>query len=353
MCINKMLFSVNRLHLYSLLRMPPYSLLIIVTILNGFIHATMTQTIQTGRFDESIAPKESGCPNAEDIMPCECYTYPSQVELRLRCDNVTSEDELKHVFEAYFPNKNFKSFSMNVNEYIKTLEAGIFNDVTFEDIIISYSRLEVIATDAFNSSYNTIKTMNFLFSDLLHLPFVNFHDLKKLQSFQIVRNSLSFIHAETFYGLDALEMIVIRQTTANITGTFQNIPNLINLELRDNNLTSVPTHFCKTGSTNIKKVDLAFNRISEVADDAFDAVAGMSIDIHFNLLTELPESTWRPLLEAGVTVNAFGNPLLCGCDIAWMFDSAHLVNHMSYGTECDDGNGTLIHNVDPSIFDNC
>ncbi|CAL4099596.1 unnamed protein product [Meganyctiphanes norvegica] len=184
------------------------------------------------------------------------------------------------------------------------------------------------------------------------LPFDSLSQFKNLRSFILIQHDLSIVPADAFQGIDTLERIYINDAaSSDITGSFYNIPNLVTLALNNNNITSIPANFCKTGSANIKEVDLSENLITEVDDGVFDVVTGLSIDVKFNFLTELSESTWRPLLEANAMVNAAGNPLKCGCDIAWMFEDSHLVNQIGGGTTCIDG--TNIHAIDPFIFDDC
>ncbi|CAL4124257.1 unnamed protein product, partial [Meganyctiphanes norvegica] len=110
--------------------------------------------------------------------------------------------------------------------------------------------------------------------------------------------------------------------------------------------------FIKTGSSHLSSIDLYNNSIVSVEPGAFDIVDGIYIYMWDNSLSTLDEATWRPYLEAGGVLWAAGNPLVCGCDIAWLFGEDQLLEQVDsdYAT-CTDGE--YLHHLDPSIFDNC
>ncbi|CAL4094018.1 unnamed protein product, partial [Meganyctiphanes norvegica] len=113
----------------------------------------------------------------------------------------------------------------------------------------------------------------------------------------------------------------------------------------------IPAQFIKTGSSHLSLIVLDENNIVSVEPGAFDIVDGLDIYMRYNSLSTLDEATWRPYLEAGGTLYAGGNPLVCGCDIAWLFAEDQLLEQVDDFTSCN--GGEYLHNLDPSIFDNC
>ncbi|CAL4063303.1 unnamed protein product, partial [Meganyctiphanes norvegica] len=294
------------------------------------------------------------CPNAEDIYPCQCDYVRRSVasySLYLRCDNVTSEDELSNVFNAYFPIKNFTSFFISDNQYIKVLETDIFNNVSFDNFVFFNTSLEEIQNGAFSSSYEALDTFVAYKNNIHTFPFEDLSKCSRLRILNLAHSPLISVPADEFQGISTLEGIFIENDDTTFTGNYQSLSNLTELDLSFNNITFIPSSFCKTGSSQLKKVDLGHNRIDKVEPDAFDSVYWLWISMRGNYLTTLDEATWKPLLEAKVRLQASNNPLDCGCDIAWLYAEPHLLEQITDDTTCRDGQN--IHNLNSHIFDNC
>ncbi|CAL4208526.1 unnamed protein product, partial [Meganyctiphanes norvegica] len=162
-------------------------------------------------------------------------------------------------------------------------------------------------------------------------------------------NSLSIIPADAFNGLTALWHLDLSGNTPNIVGTFQDLPNLRDIDLSDNVLTTIPAHFIETGSSHLSVIGLHYNNIVSVEPGAFDIVYFLEIDMWGNSLSTLEESTWRPYLEAMGRLYAGFNPLICGCDIAWLFREDQLLEQVGVYSTCTDGE--YLQDLDPKIFD--
>ncbi|XP_045106566.1 oplophorus-luciferin 2-monooxygenase non-catalytic subunit-like [Portunus trituberculatus] len=93
------------------------------------------------------------------------------------------------------------------------------------------------------------------------------------------------------------------------------------------------------------------NNIDSVEVDTFKGVQAPShIAMDGNDLTTLQEAVWQPVLARGVTVGLEGNPLSCGCDIAWLVRDPTLLTG-TQGARCADGR--LLTDLDPADFDIC
>ncbi|CAL4189052.1 unnamed protein product [Meganyctiphanes norvegica] len=306
---------------------------------------------QDGRHQPEYYGYEPPCPDAEDIAPCVC-TYDSVFNVMdLNCSAVENEDQLKQIFKTDFPFKNFTSLRIEHNKNLKVLEAGVFNGISFENIYIVSNKLEVIELQALDSCHETATELYLINNKITSFPFDELSLFSKLRDFDISYNSLSVIPADAFHGLTALEYLYISDNNADIVGTFQDLPNLRDVYLNSNPITTtIPVQFIKTGSSDLSSIGLSGNNIVSVEPGAFDIVDGLDIDMDHNSLSTLDEATWRPYLEAGGTLEANFNPLVCGCDIAWLFAEDQLLEQV-YNAWCTDGE--FLHDLDPSIFDNC
>ncbi|CAL4096391.1 unnamed protein product [Meganyctiphanes norvegica] len=269
----------------------------------------------------------------------------------LDCSAVESEDQLRQIFIADFPFKNFRTFNLQHNKKLKVLESYVFNTISFEKITIYYNEFEVIEDHALDSCYETATYVNFHHNKITSYPFDSLSNFVYLKLFGIAGNSLSTVPADAFHGITTLESIWIQGNTPNIVGTFANLINLRVIAMGGNDLTLIPTNFIQTGSTRLESIVLTFNDISSVEPDAFDIVEGMLINMTSNSLSTLDEATWGPLFQGGVFLEATNNPLSCGCDIAWLFKEDQRLGQISKYTTCSDGEN--IHKLDPSIFDFC
>ncbi|CAL4079420.1 unnamed protein product [Meganyctiphanes norvegica] len=293
---------------------------------------------------------EPTCPDAEDIAPCICYVSVNN-EMYLECSAVENEEQLKQIFKADFPTKNFIEFRIEKNDNLKVLEAGVFNGISFERIYIMKNKLEVIELQALDSCYETATQLNLYGNEITSFPFDEVTQFSKLCYFSIGGNSLSVIPADAFHGLTELIYLYLSENKADVVGTFQDLPALHDLYLYSNALTTIPANFIKTGSSVLSYIPLHYNNIVSVEPDAFDIVNGLDIYLGYNSLSTLDEATWRPHLEAGGLLRAPHNPLMCDCDIAWLFGEDQLLEQIDDYTACSDGEH--LHDLDPSMFDNC
>ncbi|CAL4240564.1 unnamed protein product, partial [Meganyctiphanes norvegica] len=281
------------------------------------------------------------CPNAEDIAPCVCTYVSEDNAMHLDCSAVESEDQLKQIFKADFPFKNFTTFLIEDNKNINVLEAGVFNGISFERIDIKYSNLEVIELQDLNSCYETAWKIDVHDNMITSFPFDELSHFPKLRYFDISLNSFSMFPADAFNGLTALETLYLRSNDANIVGTFKDLPNLRYIDLGFNDLSltnnTIPTNYINTGSSDLEYIDLYNNNIVSVEPGAFDIVEGLVISMFDNALSTLEEATWRPYLEAQGYLYASYNPLVCGCDIAWLFGEDQLLGQVYDDATCTNG----------------
>ncbi|CAL4115085.1 unnamed protein product, partial [Meganyctiphanes norvegica] len=74
---------------------------------------------QDGRHQPEYYGYAQQCPDAEDFAPCVC-TYDSfYLTMYLTCSRVESEEQLKQIFKADFPFKNFTLFILKTTTILK------------------------------------------------------------------------------------------------------------------------------------------------------------------------------------------------------------------------------------------
>ncbi|CAL4160311.1 unnamed protein product [Meganyctiphanes norvegica] len=294
------------------------------------------------------------CPNAADILPCKCYFNVDNGYLSMVCNDVADIEELRTVFLADFPQNNFTTFRLEDNTNLKVFESGIFNGITFRDIYIRMTSIENIDIDAFDDSLETIRELNFLGNNLTQFPYEMLNKFSNLTVLDLSGNPLGSVPVDSFNGITTLTELHLNVIHVDelLTGSFQNLENLEILYLNANSLTHIPSGLFITGSSVLHVVHLYHNKIESVDPDAFDNI-GMYIDMDDNAMTSIEENTWRPLLEGGAKLDLARNPLLCGCDVAWLVRNSTLLQRVTSDSYCNDDYGHSIWNLNPSDFDDC
>ncbi|CAL4071926.1 unnamed protein product [Meganyctiphanes norvegica] len=292
------------------------------------------------------------CPDENQILPCVCSKGIEENSVTLECPPDTNEEQLQQVFEADFPSKNLYQFKMEGNSYVGVLRSGVFNNVSFQDISITLGGMYGVESGALVSSKDTLTKMQLYLNNIQSFPFEDLKTFTKLEFFSIGYNPTNLIPLDTFKGNPVLQTIHLPNTVSEFDlSMFHDLPQLTIINLAENSLSYIPSGFMTFGSTHTEKIYLNHNNIEEVSPGAFEAVEGLVIYLYNNKLTVLPEVTWRPMVEEGVHLILHNNPLLCGCDIAWLVRNTSLIEHISYGATCSDGQN--IHDLNPEDYDLC
>ncbi|CAL4155141.1 unnamed protein product [Meganyctiphanes norvegica] len=297
--------------------------------------------------------QENGpCPDASVILPCICTHNNDDNSTDIDCSGVTSENELKKIFNSTLPTKNFGKFIIMYNKHLKVLESGVFNGITFEEFFISNNEIEKVENGAFNDSFATAYMMVLLGNKIQHFPFSTLHKFANLTYLNLNFNPLGSIPSDGFQGITTLKMVSIMGAVKKIAvGTFKNLTNVEKIYAAENSLRKVPSGLFVTGSDRIIYTIINNNNISSVEPNAFDPVEGLVINMDQNSMLLIAEDVWKNLLEAGVTLYLGKNPLKCGCDIAWLVRNATLLSQISDNTQCS--NGKNIHDLDPHDYIHC
>lgn len=348
--------------------------IILTTLLVGCLGDTLGRHEAQGNPDSWRRPRQSSCPDPEDILPCEC-TFDDQLGVMdMNCSAVLDEEQLRQVFLASVPDKQFRALIITNNPHIRFLENGVFSDFTFQRIDIMDGVLEVIEEAALTGSASTVFEMNFHRNNIKDFPFLSLREFSALENlnlhynkikeiplfeswslkeFYIFGNPLAHFPADSLAGLPNLKTFGASECDIPeiYPGVFDHQVSLRNVYLQENRLTTIPSGAFRTTGNTIFHIVLDDNLIVEVAEGAFpDMKEHTSIYLYNNRIRLLDEAVWRPLLENDVTVWLSGNPLTCGCDAAWAVLNSSLLQQLP-NAHCE--SGVDLAELDPGIFESC
>ncbi|XP_045130391.1 oplophorus-luciferin 2-monooxygenase non-catalytic subunit-like isoform X2 [Portunus trituberculatus] len=315
----------------------------------------------------------TSCPNDADIRPCECIVSSDGFSLDMDCSKVQDEEQLKAVFQADFPTSAFRRFTIHQNKQLRILRDGTFNYVTFEEIWITDGILEKIEDAALSDSASTARNLIFNLNNISIFPFSilsNFEELlsldlrvNNLQGFPkltsstlkilyLSHNPLGSLPVDAFGGTPSITDLHLSNTkiTEILPGTLQGLPKLRNIGLGNNQLKELVENSVQCNS-NTGLVDLGYNELRTVHPNAFPGFRSGWLYIHHNYITTLEENVWRILVEHDGYLDPYGNPLLCGCDIAWLLNNATLRDAVDKYTTCADGRKLI--DLNPTDYDHC
>ncbi|CAL4131232.1 unnamed protein product [Meganyctiphanes norvegica] len=313
------------------------------------------------------------CPDESDIKPCTCIVDITN-SLILDCSKVADEDELTQVFKSYFPQPNFKTFLMRENKKVKHLTSNIFGDVSFKVISMQKGGLKHVSYHTFNNSFETLEYLDLSSNHLADIPWFGLHNYtslnglhlasnnitsvpsfycKTLSEIYLGNNSLTGLQTDVFQHLKHLEHFEmdLAGLTDIVQGTFADMSHLFSIHLFYNDLTHVPEGTFATSSKKLQYIYLSYNKITTVEPDAFPALPLLEVWLRDNQLVDVEEVVWRPLLEAGGFLRVKGNPLLCGCDVAWLVRNQTLMS-MVDDAACENSDSSL-YSLDPEDYKDC
>lgn len=323
-------------------------------------------------------PRVPPCPEEADIAPCVCYLADDNPDFMVMdCSAAENEEQLQNAFLADFPTREFRTFNMKYNKNVTQL-GDVMQGTTFLVIGLGYSELEVITEDCFIASVNTLWQLAVSGSRLTtnNFPFSSIGSYSQLLELQVADSRLDTFPDLSSSTLTQLwlpnnEIVGVLPASAfintpNLTdinlyynafsevepGTFSNLPFLKSVSLMGN-LLSVVRAGTFTVSSDVL-IGLASNSITAVQPGAFSrTISGvrLSINLSNNFLTEIEEYVWTDVLSDEAHLSLTYNPLLCGCDIAWLLFNRTFLGRVESFTQCQDGR--LLHDLDPAEYAHC
>ncbi|CAL4124439.1 unnamed protein product [Meganyctiphanes norvegica] len=316
------------------------------------------------------------CPTSEDIAPCTCSVSEDNA-VTMDCSDVTSEDQLREIFTSNFPVSQLYMFTTFHSPLI-VLESGVFGEVNFNHIKMNYGNLTEVELGALDGMYDTLEELRFSDNHILNFPFETIESFTKLKHLAIDNNNeymtnfpviksdslidlrlmnwkFDFVPKDAFKSVPKIEEIILygNNISSFELGTFSNLNHLKSLDLCLNGLTHIPKGLfsLSDGLSNITWIRLSANQIDTIEPNAFNVVANVSIELDDNHLATIDEEVWGPLFDEGFQLHIRNNPLLCGCDIAWLVRNGDYLSQIHFDATCYDG--VFVSNLKPGMFDDC
>ncbi|KAK7067278.1 hypothetical protein SK128_002642 [Halocaridina rubra] len=346
------------------------------------------------------AQTEWPCPATDDIDPCIC-TFSDDTYLDLDCSNISNDTQLLTVFQAEFPFSKIRNFtiigSASTPVNIKHFNADVFGNIYFENIYIQYTTLSTMDGDPFNRSQSTLQKVHITDNLLTTYPFDTLQSYTLLTDLRLNDNNLTHmadIISPTLRHLDVSQNPVLRYGNE----VFYDIPDLRTLRMRFDGLTNIAknsfryltklttldltgnsVHILWNGSfwfesSLLRYVYINTNILDTIEVDAIkfcnastdpntcDPLEGAKSPIFHmrnNLLTDLPSNVWEDIFNLPSAVSStntsfdfIGNPITCGCNIAWIVTNDNYFERVEPASTCE--NGDTFEELDPNFFEaNC
>ncbi|TOF89014.1 hypothetical protein CGJ15_24720 [Vibrio parahaemolyticus] len=334
--------------------------------------------------DPISQPRDWPCPDANDFYPCLCIYDELDHTLSIDCSLVETNEELAQAFEnVVFPFTYLKEFKLeqdaNPNVSLDTVGLNTFQDLTFERIIISGTKIEIIFEEDFYGSHETLTYLNLQNNKIKHFPFISVQLYPSLQTLilddnqipslpEIQSDSLEIlsingnggIQLDDFLGPPALQEIYLARNQIELlqVNFFWNLQNLTLVDLQRNEISILDEYTIASQSNALASINLDHNKISSIRHDAFhgllpDAVVSM----RNNTVVELDEDSWSHLFTQLVptgTLDLADNPLNCGCDMDWIMFSPNQIDLRIFPDTTTCSSGNQIVDLDVQFFcDRC
>ncbi|XP_042892633.1 oplophorus-luciferin 2-monooxygenase non-catalytic subunit-like [Penaeus japonicus] len=252
------------------------------------------------------------CPAAEDISPCECVVGATY-QMDMLCSFVV-DFELARVFEADFPFKHFRRLELRNSIGLTVLQEGEFGAVKPSRRSWWTSRVP-----------ETLVVVSLSFNRISEIPVDGLKNVPNIEDFHFQGNNLQYVYPGTFSGLQSLRR----------------------LDLLKSNLKNIPERTFEFSSSSFRELVLTSSNISNIEPNAIKGLKAGSLWLNGNLLKGLDESAFRPILTEVGSLYLAGNPLSCGCDIAWLVTRPSLLAKVADDATCS--NGQLLADLDPAI----
>ncbi|CAG0900176.1 unnamed protein product [Darwinula stevensoni] len=256
---------------------------------------------------------QSPCPDPVDILPCSCIQESDTGDVIVDCSRAASSDEIYSAFnDAFWPFTELKRFKLEDNTGVRDFPEGLFGDVSFERIHLSRTTIGSLHPGAILSSKDRLSLLGITYSALVDFPWDVLPQLTNLSQLNLSNNSLTVLPQSQSSSLQYL-MIENNQVAEIQAGSSLPNLNILMLSIGPNS-----------------RVILADNRISELTEAAFRPMV-------------------EPLSQGEGYIVLYGNPVDCGCSIAWWVLNPDFRSTLQ--GRCP--GGTSFQDLDPEDYQDC
>ncbi|XP_022241873.1 uncharacterized protein LOC111085821 [Limulus polyphemus] len=185
-----------------------------------------------------------------------------------------------------------------VHSQLEHVDPGTFLYLELRILDLSHNKLRSIPHSV--TVLHSLQVLNLEHNNIMSMWTV-YHRLTNLRELNLAYNQVKFIDSENESQLIA--------TTTN---------SLQILNLRGNNLTTVPDQFLKGPLMKLKSLDLSENQLSIFTKVHFSLLPNLqTLDLHSNRLTRVHQFSFAVSLKQ---LDLTDNPLHCDCDVAWILE---------------------------------
>ncbi|CAG0895573.1 unnamed protein product [Darwinula stevensoni] len=216
---------------------------------------------------------QNPCPEPNDILPCICIHEGSPDNVTVDCSEVNSIAEVSSVFNKdVWPFTELKRFNLTYNEAIQELPAGVFGDVSFEELFIYRTSMSNVHPDALLPLKERLRDLQIGYGALESFPWDILPEFKNLFRINLHNNAFN---AWPLIQSESLNIIILTQSKVSYIESGFHLPSLRVLDV---------------GLTVNTKLTLSRNKIEELTEEVFLPMFDVlsrgngSIDLRGNLM---------------------------------------------------------------------
>lgn len=307
------------------------------------------------------------CPTTVDnknpLSPCTCVGNSGTGAglISITCPPTTSTtDQIHDIFtNTDFITTRVFRFTLRGTNVSGVLSQDLWGDLNFVQVVIVQNMINHVDNKAFINSANSLTLLNLDTNQISEYVTTGVDDLPKLQTLILKRNRLTFIYSHAF-NYSSLMLLDLSYNTIDSVGknAFAALDKLEELYLDHNQLTSLDDDtfyfYNHNPHSNFLQIDLSWNKISYISDDAFRGLRNVQIDLRANQLTTISQKIFYPIIldSQYFAFLAFdGNEIRCDCKLMWIV-AEPIVTSCFDNFICAD-TGIPLYALTPSDLGNC
>ncbi|KAF2353218.1 Leucine-rich repeat domain L domain-like, partial [Trinorchestia longiramus] len=310
---------------------------------------------------DGIHTKKYPCPIDEDILPCTCTYNDALTDYYLDCSEAKTVDELTNAFNAPFPFTQFVSLTIDQTTCddcsLTSLPAGaIGSEVSFRTITITGTQIETIEEEVFVASHDALVNLHLQSNKIREFPFESLGDYNVLATLHLQGNQFDattpipaitseslktinlnsnpelIIPPDFVLGAPAIQRVLLRNSKIQQVplfdespiGMFTGLQDINDIDFGYNRISEIQTNSIIAEGSTLTTVDFSHNNISilhPVFITGFSPDEDSSMNMQGNAITKLDQQIWEDIftqLPGEGSIDLSENPILCGCEIAWL-----------------------------------
>ncbi|CAG0898697.1 unnamed protein product, partial [Darwinula stevensoni] len=135
---------------------------------------------------------QNPCPDSVDIFPCTCNHEESTNATVVDCSNVSSIDKVSNIFnKEVWPSTELTRFNLSYNEGIQELPAGVFGEVSFEELFIYRTSINSVHPHAILPLKDRLLDLQVGYGVLESFPWDTLPEFKKIFRISLHNNVLN------------------------------------------------------------------------------------------------------------------------------------------------------------------